>query len=408
MSPRAVCTWLTERMTPVVLRRSHSLGHTPGSRWAAARQQPPRWALGLLIGTLLSPSLALASEGLCTRDRVNGYFEEYGERDYQIDKAAFYKAVIPSYSVYKTTDGDHYRGTDAILDYWNANPRLQDPRWLAYILATSYLETAFRMFPVRETLRSSDEDVIAVLTRDYQRNPQRYRNEYWLPHEETGHSYFGRGYVQLTHHFNYKSADEELGVASREDSYYWHPEHVLDPARSILITYDGMIYGWYTGRHCLLRYFPPNQRGDWKNARRIINSLNKWQEIEEFALTFLSAIEAAKIEVEIEEQQPAEPEPVLEAAPRKMERVEEAPQDRAPPPPPPVFAPEPDEKTALQALDPAQFWLRAQDALEKAWAVLSAIMAQLWEWLKIAGAWIWDQFEALAEWVRDKQSGQDG
>ena len=159
---------------------------------------------------LMLDGAAFAAEAsVCTRQRVGDYFDVYGVRDYYTISTpiSFIKNVRDFYDIYER-EGRHYAVTDAILRYWNNDPTLIDQRWSAYILATVYHETAAQMAPVRETLASSDERALSILRADYTRHPKRYANPYWEPHNKTSHSYFGRGYVHLTHDFNYKTADE--------------------------------------------------------------------------------------------------------------------------------------------------------------------------------------------------------
>src|SRR3954465_1709656 len=54
-------------------------------------------------------------------------------------------------------------GMNAIFDYWDANLATADRRWLAYILATAFHETAYTMQPVRETLATSDSRAVEIL-----------------------------------------------------------------------------------------------------------------------------------------------------------------------------------------------------------------------------------------------------
>ena len=235
----------------------------------------------------------------CSETNVNAFLATDERPRYRIDKAVFY-ARLREFSdfnaVYKVS-GDHYRGTDAIIDHWNDHSEFRDSRWLAYILATAYHETAYRMFPVRETLASTDEQAVTRLENAYQRRGS--GRVYWREVEETGEHYFGRGYVQLTWDYNYKRADTRFGHEDdRGQSFYWNPGRVLEPDASIAITYDGMIYGWYTGR-CLLRHIYPNREADWIGARRIINGLDRADDIAELAGRFLIAIEAAEVLVPV-------------------------------------------------------------------------------------------------------------
>ncbi|MCG8441859.1 MAG: hypothetical protein MI723_08625 [Caulobacterales bacterium] len=267
----------------------------------------PQWArlcaaAAACVSLAAGPALAASGGAICSEDNIAAYFEQ-NPREATVDLARFYAAIKNSYSVY-TTAGKHYAGTDAILNYWNENSELSDPRWLAYILATSYHETARRMAPVRETLASSDQSAIDILERAYQRRGS--GKVYWRPVKETGRGYFGRGYVQLTWDWNYKRADLRLGEKAESfapTSYYWNPDNALDPDASIRITYDGMVYGWYTS-HCLLRHIYPGRKADWIDARRIINGLDRAAEIAEHANNFLIAIEAAAVPVPVVEADP--------------------------------------------------------------------------------------------------------
>jgi chromosome segregation ATPase len=60
-----------------------------------------------------------------------------------------------------------------------------------------------------------------------------------------------------------------------------------------------MIYGWYTGKHCLPYYFDPSghRKADWKNARRIVNVLDRWLIIADHSKKFLAALEQAQIPI---------------------------------------------------------------------------------------------------------------
>ncbi len=55
------------------------------------------------------------------------------------------------------------QGLEAILDHWEKTSAAKDDRWLAYMLATAFHETARTMQPVRETLAPTDDKAIAIL-----------------------------------------------------------------------------------------------------------------------------------------------------------------------------------------------------------------------------------------------------
>jgi hypothetical protein len=83
-------------------------------------------------------------------------------------------------------------GINAILDGWEAKYAVDDDRWLAYALATTYHETDQHMQPIEE-----------------------YGKGRGLPYGKvdltTGQVYYGRGFVQLTWARNYKTVADLLG-----------------------------------------------------------------------------------------------------------------------------------------------------------------------------------------------------
>jgi hypothetical protein len=145
-------------------------------------------------------------------------------------------------------------GMSFILDAWEAHPRSEDLRWLAYPLATTAHETGMEMQPIEEYGKGEGQ-------------------EYGKVDPETGCAYYGRGFVQLTWRENYARADKELhfeGPLSCE----WYADNALDPLAAAEIMFQGMVEGWFRGdedgRHTLERYFN-GQQNDPYGAREIIN-----------------------------------------------------------------------------------------------------------------------------------------
>jgi putative chitinase len=140
----------------------------------------------------------------------------------------------------------------------------------AYILATSFHETARRMQAVREGLNASD---------DWRRRNLRY------------YPWYGRGDVQLTWERNYAFADKRLGLKGRLVS---DPDLALNPDISTKVLIVGMQEGWFT-KHRLVDYLP-NETGDieeFVNARRIVNSTDKALLIAGIAVKFQLALKKA-------------------------------------------------------------------------------------------------------------------
>lgn len=154
-------------------------------------------------------------------------------------------------------------GIDAILNDWEKR-HFTDIRWLAYMLGTTYHETAKTMEPIEEWKKGMNK-------------------KYGIPDKQTGQKYYGRGFVQLTWRHNYERAKEELGV-----DLVWHPELALDLTIATEIMFEGMIAGWFTGKR--LSHFFDGTKGDWRNARKIINGLDKADLIANYSKEFYNAL----------------------------------------------------------------------------------------------------------------------
>ncbi len=117
----------------------------------------------------------------------------------------------------------------------------------AYVLATAFWESARTMEPVREAFWKSD---------GWRKDNLRY------------YPWFGRGYVQLTWERNYRHAGKQLGVDLTTD-----PDVAMRPDIAVKVLVLGMVEGWFTGKK-LSDYFGAG-RADYRNARRIINGIDK-------------------------------------------------------------------------------------------------------------------------------------
>jgi predicted chitinase len=108
-------------------------------------------------------------------------------------------------------------------------------------------------------------------------------HSYGQPDPETGQTYYGRGYVQLTWKTNYQKMAALTGT-----DLVNHPELALDPKIAALIMFDGMKGGLFTGVG-LPRYFD-DRTDDPVNARRIINGTDKAEAIAQIHYAFLGAL----------------------------------------------------------------------------------------------------------------------
>jgi predicted chitinase len=174
-------------------------------------------------------------------------------------------------------------GHTAILDAWEEGYAKEDDRWLAYMLATAYHETARTMQPVRETLAPTDDKAIARLENAWNAGKLSWvKTPYWRKDAE-GRTWLGRGLVQLTHKANYEKMKKETGV-----DLVSHPELAMEMDVAIKIMFIGMIKGSFT-THKLADYFSKTNE-DWVHARRIINGMDRAQQIAVYAKTYYSAV----------------------------------------------------------------------------------------------------------------------
>ena len=191
-------------------------------------------------------------------------------------------------------------GQEAILAVWEHLPILfpairLDLRWLAYMLATTFHETSQEMLPIEEYGKGEG-------------------SEYGKKDPETGQTYYGRGFVQLTWRDNYARADRELGLKGA-DSLEYHAENALIPKVAAQVMFIGMYQGWFRTHddgspEDLLRYFNETYDNPYE-AREIINGdktkVPSWSNgvsignlIVGYHYSFLEALTEAQIEAPVE------------------------------------------------------------------------------------------------------------
>lgn len=188
-------------------------------------------------------------------------------------------------------------GTNVILDYWDKYYPNSDIRWLAYMLATTFHETGRRMQPIAEIDGASKP---------------------YAP-------YYGRGFVQLTWKSNYSHASVLTGV-----DLVANPDKAMEPQIAVLILFDGMIKGWFTG-HNLGDYIFGTQC-DYVGARQIVNGVDKAATIAAYAASFERALREASVPASPPPSAPVPPPPPPDS---------NAPGPAAPPSPPSAPAPIP-------------------------------------------------------------------
>lgn len=184
-----------------------------------------------------------------------------------MDPIKFFNTVRARFGALKTKQVE---GFNTILNKWTESG-LTDIRWLAYMLATAWHETAATMQPIKE----------------YGLGKGRL---YGKPDERTGKTYYGRGYVQLTWYDNYLKMSKILFGDNR---LVIDPDLALDPKVAASIMFEGMTTGKsyagdFTRKH-LGNYFNKTVNDPF-NARRIINGTDRAKLIAGYYDTFLAGL----------------------------------------------------------------------------------------------------------------------
>lgn len=168
-------------------------------------------------------------------------------------------------------------GCTVIID--EAERRKIDGRWLAYMLATTKLETAHRMQPITEYGSRSYFDKYEPGT-DI---GKKLGNT--LPGD--GYKFRGRGFVQITGRRNYQTFSRRLGV-----DLVATPDLALRSHIAVKILFDGMIDGVFTGKK--LADYISGAACDYEGARRIVNGTDRAALIANYAHAFEAALRQAE------------------------------------------------------------------------------------------------------------------
>jgi hypothetical protein len=131
----------------------------------------------------------------------------------------------------------------------------------AYVLATCYHESAHRMKPIRELGGEA-----------YLRKKKYY-------------PYVGMGYVQLTWLANYQKASAKLGV-----DFVANPKLLLEAKYAAPILVIGSKEGWFTGKK--LSDYITLYKSDFRNARKIINGMDRADDIAGYAKQYDALLKA--------------------------------------------------------------------------------------------------------------------
>ncbi|MBC7148197.1 MAG: hypothetical protein H5U22_02365 [Rhizobium sp.] len=198
------------------------------------------------------------------------------------DEQRFFKSVRRALFSGRLTTAQ-VSGMTALIAGWRALTDIDDPRRLAYCLATAFHETGGRMQPVRETFAPSDRAAMLRLERAYVagRLPQ-VRTPYWRADAE-GKSWFGRGLVQITHRRNYERLSASIGVDLVGD-----PGRAMELDVAVRILVIGMRDGLFSGVKLADAF--GRDTADWIGARRIVNGRDRAALVAGYGQAFLAAI----------------------------------------------------------------------------------------------------------------------
>ena len=188
----------------------------------------------------------------------------------KIDRAGFFPSARATV-FHGILEQSQVNGLNSLLDAFEA-AGITDARYIAYMLATAFHETAATMQPIEEYGHGRG-------------------HSYGVPTGMWYQVYDGRGDVQLTWIYNYAKATTELqkrGVLKPDESMIETPELALRPDVAAAVMIYGMQEGWFTGRK-LADYFNANIT-DFISARRIINGMDCAALIGSYARNFLASI----------------------------------------------------------------------------------------------------------------------
>lgn len=186
---------------------------------------------------------------------------------------------------------DQVKGINFLLTEIERDTQIDLIPEAAYLLATSFHETAATMLPIREYGKGRGRKYAKVYTVS-------------LPNGGTVQVvYYGRGFVQLTWDYNYREmtrailANYPVIVSDFERNTGKKFNLVTDPDQALYppIAYAVMSYGMRTGKFgAKLGTYINAQKTDYVNARRTVNVMDKAEKIAGYAKEFEKILRNSK------------------------------------------------------------------------------------------------------------------
>ena len=191
----------------------------------------------------------------------------------KFDRTKFFDAYASAFGALRQSQTD---GLNALLAAAEGDGDITDIRWLAYMFATVKHECADTWRPIEEFGKGKGRKYGQPVTVTDPAGKQ-FTNVY-----------YGRGYVQLTWDYNYRS----MGSALKNRLLY-EPELALDAEVAYEIMSLGMRKGSFTGRK--LADYIHDGAADYVNARKIINGLDQAARIAGYAQKLESILRASAV-----------------------------------------------------------------------------------------------------------------
>lgn len=210
----------------------------------------------------LQQKLGLVADGIWGKQSQETIKDKTIELDFSVIRSQFGRL--------NQSQVDGFNAILKAINEWGGDAK--NPLYVAYMLATAWHETTRTMKPIEEYGKGKG--------RRYGSNIDINGTRY----SGLKHFYYGRGYVQLTWLTNYKNMGKILGV-----DLVNKPELALDHHTASKIMIYGMLNGSFTGKR-LSNYLKKGTLEEFKQARRIINGMDKATNIAYQAQAFLQAI----------------------------------------------------------------------------------------------------------------------
>ena len=228
---------------------------------------------GVMFSTSFYPAYAQAMAYACTMFSCRSFDRE---RFHDAYKEEFKGDVIKQ---------EHIDGLNKLLGFIEHDPDMTNLKVAAYLLATIHHETSWpktneRYAPITERGNGGKEyfnkyDPELAETQDLRDVAKANGNTV----KGDGYKYRGRGYIQLTWKDNYQRCARKFGR-----DLVNNPDLALEPQLSYSIASFGMRTGLFTGKK--IESYIYGSIADYVNARRVINKLDKAEEIAAFANKF--------------------------------------------------------------------------------------------------------------------------